>query len=611
MLYVPEIEPDSFFLFYFQGDTGRSYSLRTYTSPTARPRHRTQGEFSYMALEIWRMAKPEHRLSVSGHDVKDCEHWWEITSRLNRKHLGHQPTQEPLRTVEPPLVKLTQATIRGHFVSNTGEPIRTMADWQAQHPQRHWRAGYSAMELARCWSSAGGLPKTFQRALNIDPFRGLAMKRGVVEQETEVPGKGRTSCTDLMVEASTPDDTRVVLGVEGKVDESFGELVSNWLARGGANRRARLEGLCTALQLNAGQVGHLRYQLLHRTFASLETARSHGSAHAVLAIHSLGGRGPRGDNWRAFVAFARAMGGGSVESGQPVLVGSRHGVKLWLLWVTEPDARAPATARPHQSQEEPVLSTITDGLASLEKRLLDAGTRGDNSGVLAAFEAMVKHLECNLQHAPRFHAKGPSRQNWRWPSYNPNYTPGHSSETDLEKRMVILGSPQWGNQVPTQSGLVSASAAKHANIDLAYQHSARHFSLYELKTVSDNPAQAAGQIARYAALWVMSVRTYPQPPSSTRWPLLFAEHISLRVLAPLRWYGCSAPRRLERALCGGLADLSHLVGRTLAMDFAFEALPEGIDHRSSDSELEGAMNRLVLKRPGSTTSGRDAPQKSG
>ncbi len=595
MLYVPEIEPDSFFFFFFRNQG--SYSIRTYTSAAQEPSRRGQKHFpSYTADMIVQMAKPEHRVTrkvFNRRSEKDWGYWWGVTCELNAEHLGHEHTEEP--PPEPPPVEPTPERIRGHFVSNTGEPLRTMADWQALHPQRHWRAGYSAMELARCWSSAGGLPPTFRRALASEPFQGLTMRRGVVEQETEVPGKGRASCTDLMVEAHTSEGTRVVLGVEGKVDESFGDLVSDWLARGGANRRARLEGLCAALQLEAGQVGHLRYQLFHRTYATLESARHQGAEHAVMAVHSLEGRGPEGDNWQAFVAFARALGVGRVEAGRPMRVGRRHGVQLWLMWVTEASASTPLTARPHRTQSGPTLSTIVDGLASLEQRLVDAASRGDDRGVLASFEAMVEHLEANLQHAPRFHERGPSTQNWRWPSYNPRYTPGHSSETDLEKRMVKLGHPEWGNQIPTQSGLVSASAAKHANIDLAYKHSARRFSLFELKTVSDNPATAAGQIVRYAALWVMSVRGYPQPATSEQWPLLLAEHLSLRVLAPARWYGGSHPRRLERALCEGLSNLSHLVGRPVVVDFAFEALPVGVDHESSASELVDAMSRLVQR----------------
>lgn len=138
----------------------------------------------------------------------------------------------------------------------------------------------------------------------------------------------------------------------------------------------------------------------------------------------------------------------------------------------------------------------------------------------------------------------------------------------------------------------------YADLDSSVQqggyNSARHFSLCELKTVSNNPAEAAVQIVRYAAVFVMSVRSYRKTPTAKRWPILLAEHISLRVLAPRTWYAGGAPRELERELSQGLADLSHLVGRPLVMDFAFEALPTGIDHRSTDGGLQAALQQLKL-----------------
>ena len=192
------------------------------------------------------------------------------------------------------------------------------------------------MELARSWSSAGGFPPTFVSALRHPPFRGLVFERGVVEHNTDVPGRGRASCTDLMVTARTPEGKGVVIGVEGKVDESFGEPVGEWLHKGGVNRQDRLDGLCEGLGLDPARMGRLRYQLFHRSYAALATARAQGCEHAIMAVHSLQGRGPRGDNWQGFVAFARALGAVDIAAMRPVGVGERMGVKFWLMWVTEP-----------------------------------------------------------------------------------------------------------------------------------------------------------------------------------------------------------------------------------------------------------------------------------
>jgi hypothetical protein len=226
------------------------------------------------------------------------------------------------------------------FFSNDSQPLRNMEDWRAQHPPRHWRDGYSAMELARCWSSADGFPSSFRQALDGSEICGLTLKRGVVEHETPVPGRGRPSCTDLMVFARSAVGEQVVVGVEGKVDEAFGPRVGEWLEAGATeahreNREARLAGLCDALGFVPRDVLNIRYQLLHRAYAALETAREIGAPSAVLAIHSLEDRGPHGENWEDFREFVLALGCQDFAAGELCRVGTRHGVEMWLMWVTE------------------------------------------------------------------------------------------------------------------------------------------------------------------------------------------------------------------------------------------------------------------------------------
>ena len=196
------------------------------------------------------------------------------------------------------------------------------------------------MELARCWSEADGFPSSFRQVLDGSEIGGLTLIRGVVEQETQVPGRGRPSCTDLMVFAHSATGEQVVVGVEGKVDEAFGPRVGEWLNAGGTeehreNRETRLAGLCDALGFVPHDVHNLRYQLLHRAYASLETAREAGAQSAVLAIHSLEDRGPHGGNWEDFQEFVLELGCRDLAAGELCKVGTRHGVEMWLMWVTE------------------------------------------------------------------------------------------------------------------------------------------------------------------------------------------------------------------------------------------------------------------------------------
>jgi hypothetical protein len=130
------------------------------------------------------------------------------------------------------------------------------------------------------------------------------------------------------------------VGVEGKVDEAFGPRVGEWLQAGETeasreNREARLDGLCAALGFAPGNVLNVRYQLLHRAYSALETAREVGAQSAILAIHSLEDRGPHGENWEDFREFVLELGCQDFAAEKLCRVGTRHGVEMWLMWVTE------------------------------------------------------------------------------------------------------------------------------------------------------------------------------------------------------------------------------------------------------------------------------------
>ena len=203
-----------------------------------------------------------------------------------------------------------------------------------------FRSGYSAMELARAWHHADGFPAAVAAVLASGPFGPLAVVRAIAECRTPVPGAGRPSHTDLMVEAADAAGGRVVIAVEGKVNESFGPLVGAWLRevdheRSAANKLERLRGLCDGLGLPMGAgTEALRYQLLHRTWAAVSHAKSVGAQRAVVLVHSFAPP-PDYDNRAAFGAFLAAMGQATFTSGAVLPLGRRMGVDLWAAWVSD------------------------------------------------------------------------------------------------------------------------------------------------------------------------------------------------------------------------------------------------------------------------------------
>lgn len=198
--------------------------------------------------------------------------------------------------------------------------------------ERHWKKGYSAYELAHSWVRADGLPPSVAAVLHqAAEFRRMGLIEGFFEKETHLRSRGRPSQTDLLALIGD-GHSFAVLGVEGKVDEPFGQLVSEWLAGASANKRVRLSVLSETLGLTEGNVSKLRYQLLHRTAAAIYEAQRYQLRRAVMLVHSFS------DDHRWFTdfrAFADAMGATVFRPNELSEEIEREGVSLRLGWVAD------------------------------------------------------------------------------------------------------------------------------------------------------------------------------------------------------------------------------------------------------------------------------------
>ncbi len=200
----------------------------------------------------------------------------------------------------------------------------------------HWKKGRSAYELATSWMNAATFPPAIKVVLGqASEWRDARLLEAIFERETELGTRGRPSQTDLLCIASL-GDANGILGIEGKVDESFGPLVGDWLrddAAGG--RAARLAALCTTLGVMPGVVGHLYYQLFHRTCATIYEARRFRYPFGAMLVHSFSEDGA----WFSeFSAFSKAVGmpiekPGDISS--PRVIG---GVTMRIGWVSDSPA---------------------------------------------------------------------------------------------------------------------------------------------------------------------------------------------------------------------------------------------------------------------------------
>jgi hypothetical protein len=174
-------------------------------------------------------------------------------------------------------------------------------------PDRHWRKGYSARTLAYCWHDAAIWPPEIARLLGTSAHVALHTAEPLlklVEHQTELPGRGYSSQSDLFVLARAGDSNLMTITVEGKVNEPFGETLDHWKARGDGftiNKRERLEGLCQVLGLS-DVPDSTHYQLLHRTASAVLEARRFNARYALMIVHSFSQQHMQ---WDAFAHFTR------------------------------------------------------------------------------------------------------------------------------------------------------------------------------------------------------------------------------------------------------------------------------------------------------------------
>lgn len=175
-------------------------------------------------------------------------------------------------------------------ITKNGRPISSLDEWfELAPPERghlHWKDGRSAKELARRWLR--GFPEEVRDVLHLaEPLREVTVESAEPERPTALDEFPRPRVHDLLLKGDARGG-RVVIGVEGKADESFGSLLKEEaLMTPPSNKPQRIRRLLAAVFPKPADpgLGILRYQLLHALAGTLIEAAGYEAKAAVLLVH--------------------------------------------------------------------------------------------------------------------------------------------------------------------------------------------------------------------------------------------------------------------------------------------------------------------------------------
>lgn len=213
-------------------------------------------------------------------------------------------------------------------------PTSSPDDWRKflAEPEKQWRSGYSAKELAECWEQSNGFPPEFQSLFSKSEnhgLHGLELLLAIPEYQVDLPGGKRPSQNDLFALARAKDGELVVLMVEGKVAEPFGETLEIWLNNASEGKKRRLKYLCDILGLSGAPPLHIRYQLLHRTASAVIEAKRFNAKYAMMIVHSFSSEHKWFSEYQDFLCLFGVTSGINELVELPVV----EGLRIFAGWV--------------------------------------------------------------------------------------------------------------------------------------------------------------------------------------------------------------------------------------------------------------------------------------
>ena len=166
-------------------------------------------------------------------------------------------------------------------IENTeGKPLNCLDDWKSIHKPTQWKEGRSAYSVADFIVNREGACKLRDRVSSVlgEP---VTFHKIIPEYEVKFDQYGKGRFHDLGIFGKTQSGKSLFVGVEAKVDESFGAYVADeWrkaqkIRESGKGTRLpeRIMQLCDRFNdgLGINKCDKVRYQLLHGTAGTVDS----------------------------------------------------------------------------------------------------------------------------------------------------------------------------------------------------------------------------------------------------------------------------------------------------------------------------------------------------
>jgi hypothetical protein len=178
---------------------------------------------------------------------------------------------------------------------NAIDEIESLHEWFYKCPpqgkMKHWKDGRSAKETAKHWAHT--IPQSFKDLLVSKQLKYILCSPEYVSTFDTNGGNGRNH--DLLILAKDKGSNKVIVSIESKVDESFGDTVAKTIASAkkakDKNNKSKASERVNELrevffgERNDNQL-ELRYQLLTAVAGTIAEAKKQGANSAYFLVQT-------------------------------------------------------------------------------------------------------------------------------------------------------------------------------------------------------------------------------------------------------------------------------------------------------------------------------------